>query len=102
MGAVGFEQSQFPAGNTGVTGRRGNKSGNSDVPSVDPTPQTTPPTPSDPELASIIAAWGDLPPAIRAGVVALVKAGTPTPAQNSFTGHTHDNGSKHTRNPHAR
>jgi hypothetical protein len=34
----------------------------------------TPPT--DPDLSAVVAAWPTLPPAIRAGVLALVKAGT--------------------------
>jgi hypothetical protein len=45
-----------------------------------PTPPATPPKPTDPELAAVVAAWPDLPPAIRAGVVALVKAATPPTA----------------------
>ncbi len=40
----------------------------------DSTHATTPPTPTDPDLAAVVAAWADLPPAIRAGVLALVKA----------------------------
>jgi len=31
-------------------------------------------TPEDPELAAIVAAWPTLPSAMRAGVVAMVKA----------------------------
>jgi hypothetical protein len=31
----------------------------------------------DPELAGIVASWPDLPPAIRAGIVAMVRAATP-------------------------
>ena len=38
------------------------------------TPPANPAPPADPELAAVVAAWPDLPPAIRAGVVALVKA----------------------------
>jgi len=34
-----------------------------------------PPAPTDPELAAIVAAWDGLPTAIKAGIVALVKAG---------------------------
>ena len=30
--------------------------------------------PTDPELAVVIAAWADLPAAVRAGIVAMVKA----------------------------
>lgn len=40
-----------------------------------------PTPPADPDLAAVVAAWPQLPPAIRAGVLALVKAATPpTPA----------------------
>jgi hypothetical protein len=39
-----------------------------------PTPDAT-----DPDLARLVAAWADLPPAIRAGIVAMVKATTSTP-----------------------
>lgn len=35
-------------------------------------PTTAPP--ADPNLALLVAAWPTLPPAIRAGVLALVKA----------------------------
>ncbi len=38
------------------------------------TPNPAPEAPADPELAAVVAAWPDLPPAIRAGVLALVKA----------------------------
>ena len=34
--------------------------------------------PADPELAAVAAAWPDLPPALRAGIVALGRATTPT------------------------
>ena len=30
--------------------------------------------PNDPELADVVAAWDRLPPAVRAGIVAMVKA----------------------------
>jgi hypothetical protein len=29
-------------------------------------------------LAAVVAVWSDLPPALRAGIVAMVKAATPT------------------------
>jgi hypothetical protein len=32
---------------------------------------------TDPHLAAIVAAWSDLPEAIRAGIVAMVKAASP-------------------------
>lgn len=49
----------------------GNKSGNTGTPTGDPA-RPTPPT--DPELAAVVAAWPNLSSAIRAGVLALVKA----------------------------
>ncbi len=50
----------------------------SGAPRADSPSPTTPPTPpADPDLARVIAAWADLPPAIRAGVVALVDAAKP-------------------------
>lgn len=30
----------------------------------------------DPELAAVVAGWADVPPAVRAGIVAMVKAAT--------------------------
>ena len=31
-------------------------------------------SPTDPELAAVVTAWPDLPPAIRAGIMAMVAA----------------------------
>lgn len=42
------------------------------------TPKPAPEAPTDPELAAVVAVWSDLPPALRAGIVAMVKAATPT------------------------
>ncbi|QKK09289.1 MAG: hypothetical protein HND58_14740 [Planctomycetota bacterium] len=36
--------------------------------------QPTPEAPADPDLAAVVAAWDDLPPAVRAGIVAMVSA----------------------------
>jgi hypothetical protein len=71
---MGFEPSPKPSGNAGVFDSGGSKSGNNGggfVPLTPPKP--TPPT--DPDLSAVVAAWADLPPVIRAGVLALVKAG---------------------------
>ncbi len=38
---------------------------------------TPPAKPADPELAAVVAAWSDLPPAVRAGIVAMVRAAKP-------------------------
>jgi len=83
MTPMGSELSQFSSGKTLVSDSGGSKSGNNGAGFGPPTPPPTPPaTPTDPELAAVFAAWADLPPAIRAGVVALVRAGTPTMAPN--------------------
>ncbi len=37
-------------------------------------PGVAPEAPADPDLARVVAAWPDLPPAIRAAVLALVNA----------------------------
>lgn len=72
---LGFERPPETSGNTGVAGESGAESG---ALSSDSAPNATPDAPTDPELAAVVTAWPDLPPAIRAGIVALVKAGTPT------------------------
>jgi hypothetical protein len=73
MPPEGLEHLRFPSGNTGVSDSRGSKSGN-----MEPGfgPPTSPPTPTDPKLAGIVAAWPNLPPAVRAGIVAMVEAAT--------------------------
>lgn len=54
------------------------------------TPAT--PKPADPGLADVVRAWPDLPPAIRAGVLALVKAATPTTPPTAPSGPAGGNG----------
>lgn len=71
MGSPGLEQPPETTGNTGVSLPSGAKCGALSSDSV-PNPTLTKPT--DPELAAVVAAWPDLPPAIRAGVLALVRA----------------------------
>jgi hypothetical protein len=81
MGAEGFEPPAFSSGNTAVADSGGSKSGNILAGSDAATPTAKPTPPPDPDLAAIVAAWPELPPAIRAGVLALVKAAIPpTPA----------------------
>lgn len=78
MGRAGLEHPTNAAGNTGVSETGGNKSGNIGPVSGDPIAPATPPaTPTDPELAAVAAAWPTLPPAIRAGIVAMVAAAGP-------------------------
>lgn len=80
MGHTGFEQPPILARNSGVAESGGSKSGNiggrfgDSAEVAEPIPPTTPTPPDDPELATVVAAWPSLPPAIRAGVVAIVKA----------------------------
>jgi hypothetical protein len=42
--------------------------------SGDSDPKPSPATPTDPDLAAVIAAWPNVPPAIRAGILAMVKS----------------------------
>lgn len=71
MPPEGLEHHANPAGNTRVPDSGGSKSGNNGGGLGPPMPPTMP---TDPGLAEVIAAWPDLPPAIRAGIVAMVKA----------------------------
>lgn len=83
----GLEPLRFPSGNTGDADSGGSKSGSTGadphaLKPADPAPpaslpQALPPAPADPDLAGVVAAWPHLPPAIRAGVLALVTAATP-------------------------
>ncbi|MFM9957260.1 MAG: hypothetical protein ACKVZJ_04225 [Phycisphaerales bacterium] len=86
VGAEGFEPSPFTSGNPASapeggahSGALGGDSAPQPAPATTPDPAqpgipTAPLSPSDPELAAVVAAWPDLPPAIRAGIVAMVKA----------------------------
>jgi hypothetical protein len=70
------------SGKTALPETRGIKSGNipgdeqhhDARPPADPPPPTMPLIPADPDLAAVVRAWPDLPPAIRAGMVAIVRA----------------------------
>ena len=81
MGAAGFEHPQNPKQETPVCVSGGAKSDAHSAPSAPNSPGNPPTPPTDPELAAIAAAWPDLPPAIRAGIVAMVKAARPGGAQ---------------------
>jgi hypothetical protein len=48
-----------------------NTSGDGDAPHV---PQHVPAARTDPDLARVVTAWPDLPPHIRAAVLALIRA----------------------------
>jgi hypothetical protein len=82
VGAAGFEPSQFPPRKPLVGDSGGSKTGNTGA-ETPPTPVSTstptppaPEAPADPELAAVVAAWADLPPAVRAGIVAMVAVAT--------------------------
>lgn len=78
MGATGLEHPSIPTGKSQVSDSGGSKSGNksgnksgSNAGGPEPTLPTDPP--ADPDLAALVRAWPDLPPALRAGIVALVR-----------------------------
>lgn len=71
---------RIPPENTGETDAPPESGAKSGALSGDSDPNPTPATPADPDLAAVVAAWPALPPAIRAGVMALVNAGKGTPA----------------------
>jgi hypothetical protein len=73
----GSELPPFPTGKTKVSGSGGSNSGNKDARLGDSSGVVTPPQPTDPDLSRLVAAWPDLPPAIRAGIVAMVNAAGP-------------------------
>jgi hypothetical protein len=73
----GFEPQRFPTGITAVHKSGGSKSGNKGVGFGSPTAPATPATgtpPADLGLAVVVAAWPDMPEALRAGITAMVKA----------------------------
>jgi len=59
-----------------IRGPSGSKSGNTGVVAATATLTVIPAKPTDPALAAIVAAWPNLPPAIRSGIVAMVTAST--------------------------
>jgi hypothetical protein len=68
VGDTGREHLAKPAGNPHISSKRGTESGTL---GDDSAPR---PIKADPDLASVIAAWPNLPEAIRTGIVAMVKA----------------------------
>ena len=66
MGPQGFEQPAETPAKRGISETGGAKSG-----ALSPVS-----TPIDPDLAAITAAWPELPAALKAGIVAMVKAAT--------------------------
>ena len=82
---TGFEPATDSSGNSQGTGESGAEygalSGESD--------QMAAPTASfDPDLSAVVAAWPDLPAAVRAGIVAMVQASLKAPLnRGSLTQH---------------
>lgn len=90
MTPMGFERSSNPAGKSHNSESGGSKSGNSGprsgdseppasqppalAPTTAPVAPQTPANPADPELAVLVEAWPTLPQAIRAGILAMVRA----------------------------
>lgn len=74
MGDTGPELPPNPAGNPGGRPTGGSNSGNKAGGFGVPTP---PAKPTDPELAAVVSAWPVLPLAVRAGIVAMVRAAGP-------------------------
>jgi hypothetical protein len=68
---TGLEHPANPAGNSRISDSGGSKSGNIGDSLGPPTP---PATPTDPDLAGVVAAWPTLPPALRSAVLAIVAA----------------------------
>jgi len=71
MGRGGLEHTADSPSNLHISHAGGIKSGNTQ--STHPSATQTK-APTDPGLDAVVAAWPSLPPAIRAGVLALVKA----------------------------
>jgi hypothetical protein len=77
MTPAGIEPIAKPSGNPHIPESGGSKNGNNQA-SFGPcegVPASAPQPLTDPELAAVMAAWPTLPPAIRAGIMALVKVG---------------------------
>lgn len=71
LGAVGCEHPANSAGNPPVLTQGGAESDATDATDA-PKPQPAPVLPAD--LAEVLNTWPALPPAIRAGILAMVKA----------------------------
>lgn len=68
MGDTGLEPSPETSGKDGAKRQRGAECGALSPDSADASGT------ADPDLARLAAAWADLPPAIRAGIMAMVDA----------------------------
>jgi hypothetical protein len=84
MGDTGLEPTPKTPSETQVSDSGGNKSGNNGA-GVS-APIRPPERPADPDLAALVAAWPALPSAVRAGIVAMVRAAAPLGASNARDG----------------
>jgi hypothetical protein len=71
VGVEGFEPFKNSREKVGQSGSGGSNSGNNGAETGAASP---PATPADPELTALIAAWPHLPPALKAGIAAMVTA----------------------------
>jgi hypothetical protein len=71
MGPAGSEPPHDSSGKTRVPDSGGAHSG---ALSGDSDPKTPPAPPADPDLSAVAAAWPNLPLAIKAGILAMVRA----------------------------
>lgn len=78
VGPAGFEQCENPSGNPRVSDEGVTESVTIDA--------EKPTETIDPDLAAVMAAWPDLPPALRAGILAMVAAAATSPAAGSKIG----------------
>lgn len=79
MPPEGLERPRDSAGKTPIPKAGGIKSGNNRAEGGSKVSPAAPAKTADPDLSAIIAAWPTLPAAIRAGVLALVKAAVAAP-----------------------
>jgi len=83
VGDIGFEYTPKTPRDTQVSDSDGNKSGNNGARFRAP---TEPERPTDPDLVALVAAWPALPSAVRAGIVAMVRAAVPPGASKARHG----------------
>jgi hypothetical protein len=80
MGDTGFEPAEKSPRETQAPDPDGSNSGNNAAAVV------APERPADPDLAALVAAWPALPSALRAGIVAMVRAAGPASRPDAPTG----------------
>lgn len=70
-------------GNTGITDSAAESGAECGALSRNSDPKPAHAIPADPDLSAVIAAWPNVPPAIRAGILAMVKAATGDPCSRA-------------------